>query len=73
MTPDSYLSLFFILMSSTVTCVLHGQKLYKINYLFISNFKFGVNFFSIFNSYAPICAPMAEKDTFIKKEWSSTM
>ena len=33
-------------------------------YYFISNFKFGVNFFSIFNSFVSICAPLAEKDTF---------
>ena len=63
MTADSYLSLFLVLMSFTVICLLHGENSYNI-LLFYSNFKFGVNFFSIFNSYVSICAPLAEKDTF---------
>ena len=32
-------------------------------FIFISNFKFGVNFFSIFNS----CARLGQKDTFYQE------
>ena len=46
-----------------IICLLHGEEL-CIN-LSISNFKFSVTFFpQIFNSYASICAPLAQKGTF---------
>lgn len=69
MTADSYLSLFLILMSFTIICLLHGEKLFNnlLLILFQIILKFGVNFFSIFNSYAPICAPLAQKDTLSSK------
>ena len=58
MTPDSYLSLFAVIVILSwwpiiilfyyhyvyiIICLLHGEELY--NNLFISNFKFSVNFF----------------------------
>ena len=69
MTPDSYLSLVLILLSSTVICWLHGEEfnIQQIIYLFQINFLSLVStFFSIFNSYASIRAPLAEKDTFYR-------
>ena len=51
------------------------ERNYTTNYLFISNFKFSVNFFSI--DLQQLCFNMwylgHKKTLFIKQEWSSTV
>ena len=74
MTADSYLSLFLILMSFTVICLLHGEKLY--NNLLLILFQI----FSLVSTFCPSLTVMLQyvhhwhkKTLFIKQEWSSTV